>query len=677
MSSKRVGNQPKKPAKSDNPPSPQKPPPQKSVVTSKKDKISATPSKLFSNEQISNNIPKSLSSRIANIFFPTWLSNGYTASSIHLGLGSANFQRTTCLALSLILECTKNYLIYLYFYIEYKKSLEDIINNKPVDPTVLYNTLFKFSLSIIFYVGTQALSSALLRKFIDSLATAIKIHLTTTWIELGTYNGNNYLSLKKNERLDPALVISRDVSQFVTSTSELLYSFVSNLSSTLAAISIFWAVLDSQALFYCLSILIIIKVISHFIGLALKNLGHDQKALEEKHVTDLIDANKQSESIALSHGGSFETQTLAKYLQEALSLSNTISTLSGLIGFTTELAAFGSFALGMWFCFDKIVSGTLTLEDVRTIGISLNYMIAFAILSEKNIPLIVRSEVSYRGMQMMDSINKLWSEALKNRDENFTITKTEGIFSFKGIVKDPYGNVLYSTMSKPLRLESGKKYQIEGRSGSGKSSIIRAFAGIWPYVEGKLEIPEDTCFLPQNVHVRSSSTTLLEIIRYPNTSSATSKDIKEIRDLMILFELDPKLIGLLNICSWQEEQSTTKTTETVEAPNFFNTLSGGEKQRIAIISAIIKNPTLLVLDEATSAIDEKTSNIIDDTLAKRLPNSIILFIKHNADSSRNTTPRGDRAQKKTDAPSKKIAIKEVIFNCLPSPLNTISESEED
>lgn len=647
---------------------------QKSVSFSQKPVLSQV--SVFPSQGISSNVPKSLSSRIANIFSPTWLSNGYAASSIHLGLRSGNFERTGYLALSLILECTKNYFIYLYFYIEYKKSLEEVIDNKPVDSTALSIALLKFSISIISYVGTGVLSSAFLRKFIDSLATAMKIYLTKIWIEGGTYNGANYLQHEKDEHLEPSLVISRDVSLFVTSTAELLYNYVSNISSTIAAISIFWSVLDTEMLAYCLSILFAIKVLSSFIGASLKNIGHEQKKLEGKHTKVFSKVSNQSESIELCQGGSFETERLTKYLQEALTKSNLISNYAGLIGFTTEVTSFGSFALGIFFCFDKIVSGMLSLEDARTIGISINYIINFVMAYEKNMPLIVRSEVAYTEMQKMDSINNLWYAQIKKRDENFIITKTtDGSFRFEGIVKDPAGNILYSTMGKALKLEKGKRYQISGPSGSGKSTVIRAFAGIWPYVEGEndkkaiLDIPEDTCILPQIAYIHGSSTTLLDIIREPKTTKATREEILEIQKLMEKFGLDKKLTALLNISSWQE-----KDKKTVQARDFFSTLTVGEKQCIAIIKALIqKPPSLLILDEATSSINEDIKNNIDEEIVKRLPNSIILFIKHSNDSSRNVTPQSNRALKKLDVSSKKVTIKECGFGNFSPTLETISE----
>ncbi|MGH6989170.1 MAG: ABC transporter ATP-binding protein/permease [Stellaceae bacterium] len=129
----------------------------------------------------------------------------------------------------------------------------------------------------------------------------------------------------------------------------------------------------------------------------------------------------------------------------------------------------------------------------------------------------------------------------------------------------------------------GEAVIIVGPTGVGKSTLIRAIAGIWPFGRGKIRLGEGTAlFLPQRPYLPLG--TLAEALCYPNVHDGAPKE--RLAHLLVdfgLMELVPHL-------------------DTVD--NWAHRLSLGEQQRIGFARVMLSRPALVFLDEATSAVDE-------------------------------------------------------------------------
>jgi ABC-type multidrug transport system ATPase subunit len=169
-----------------------------------------------------------------------------------------------------------------------------------------------------------------------------------------------------------------------------------------------------------------------------------------------------------------------------------------------------------------------------------------------------------------------------------------------------------------LSLKANNVYHLVGQSGCGKTTVLKALVNNWPYTSGKVSYncaKEDIYFLPQQPCIPPNST-LRDIIAYPVTDyQGNIFNTSHIKELMTTFGLAEKA---------EELDAVGK--------NWANDLSGGEKQKIALIGAIIKHPKLLILDEATSAIDEVSRNNLHTTIRDELPETTIIFTDHNHNS---------------------------------------------
>lgn len=162
-----------------------------------------------------------------------------------------------------------------------------------------------------------------------------------------------------------------------------------------------------------------------------------------------------------------------------------------------------------------------------------------------------------------------------------------------------------------LKFEFGARYLIVGDSGSGKSSLISKIMGIKNNCiggQGIIYYPEnsDFEFISQQDYFPLNST-LKEIIFYP-------KNIEDNKMSQVI-----KLVEDMNLGQYDLDK----------IENWYTTLSGGEKKKIMLISAIIKNPNILILDEVFNGLDLKSISVLQTAIKDNLLQSIIISIEHN------------------------------------------------
>src|SRR5581483_9129041 len=134
-----------------------------------------------------------------------------------------------------------------------------------------------------------------------------------------------------------------------------------------------------------------------------------------------------------------------------------------------------------------------------------------------------------------------------------------------------------------VKVENGEKVLVAGESGTGKSTLVRAIAGLWPWGEGEITIrPGSKLFLmPQKPYIPLG--TLRRAATYP--MAAEDVDDKELRDVL-------ERVGLGHVIERLDEKDVF----------WDRILSGGEQQRLAFARLLLQRPDVVVMDEATSAL---------------------------------------------------------------------------
>ncbi|RWF77095.1 MAG: ABC transporter ATP-binding protein/permease [Mesorhizobium sp.] len=162
-----------------------------------------------------------------------------------------------------------------------------------------------------------------------------------------------------------------------------------------------------------------------------------------------------------------------------------------------------------------------------------------------------------------------------------------------------------------VEIEPGERVLVSGESGTGKSTLVRAVAGLWPWGGGSVDFHADSrlFMLPQRPYVPIG--TLRRAVAYP--APADNWTIAEINVALDKVGLDYLKGKIEEDAPWDQ------------------ILSGGEKQRLAFARLLLHSPDIIVLDEATSALDEKSQDKMMETVIHELPDVTIISVAHRAE----------------------------------------------
>ncbi len=173
-------------------------------------------------------------------------------------------------------------------------------------------------------------------------------------------------------------------------------------------------------------------------------------------------------------------------------------------------------------------------------------------------------------------------------------------------ISTPRQNILLKDINE--KFIHGEHYVIKGQSGLGKSTFLRALAGLWPFASGGVLLPakQSIMYLPQSPYMPIGK--LADAILFPDhVDAALESELVEILRACRLENLIPRLH---EEASWSEQ------------------LSPGEQQRVAFARVLLHKPDWIIMDESTSMLDLANENYLYQLLKTRLPHCSIVSVGH-------------------------------------------------
>ena len=160
-----------------------------------------------------------------------------------------------------------------------------------------------------------------------------------------------------------------------------------------------------------------------------------------------------------------------------------------------------------------------------------------------------------------------------------------------------------------VTVQLGEKVLVAGESGTGKSTLVRAIAGLWPWGEGEIELKSGAklFLMPQKPYIPLG--TLRRATTYPRAPE--DFDEKQVADTL-------EAVGLGHLVEKLDNEDAS----------WDRTLSGGEQQRLAFARLFLHAPDIVVMDEATSALDPESQTMLMTKLSERLPKTAIISVGH-------------------------------------------------
>lgn len=361
-------------------------------------------------------------------------------------------------------------------------------------------------------------------------------------------------------------------------------------------------------------------IVSIYILKRAKKLGHEGIKIRSKILAKVIEIIENIKCIRLLTNENFEKQKLRGLLNQFLKIDEdkekcTVKTFA-FQGFSFVL--FQGFCL--WWLFDGYQKGEVQIGDFALIlTINLSFVDYFRKVTQHLLDFADLLGNMHQGIKLIAA------PTVKENNSGYDVPLNEGEIVFNNVTFN-YSASVPLFQDKSVHIKAGEIVGIIGHSGSGKSTFINLLLRLYDVKSGNILIDQHNiehlsydCLrksisvVPQAPSLFSG--TLMENIRYGRTDASDLEVIEAAKQA----DIHDYILSL------------PQGYET-KIDSFGVKLSAGQRQRIAIARAVLKDARILVLDEAMSHLDTVTEGKIQNSLLKLITGKTTILVTHRPSS---------------------------------------------
>jgi vitamin B12/bleomycin/antimicrobial peptide transport system ATP-binding/permease protein len=445
-------------------------------------------------------------------------------------------------------------------------------------------------------------------------------HVLDRWISSGRYY---QLNLVPGDHQNPEYRVSEDLRLSCEAPVDFAAGILSAVLSAVTFIGVLWFIggtltvtlggrtLDIPGFLVITAIVyaVLASGAMAFIGRRFVAVSEQKNQTEAEYRYRLTRVREYGESIALLGGEGEERYGLDNAFQSVLARWRELVTQWMRTTIVSQTSSAFVPVLPILLCAPKYVAGSMTLGEVMqassafvTVQVAFNWLV-------DNYPRLADWTASARRLgSLLVSLDRLEQADREEGAGRITHGETDGMALRLRNVSVTLDDGSAVVNEADVDIARGEKVLVVGESGTGKSTLVRAISGLWPWGSGEILIQSNArlVLMPQQPYVPLGS--LRRAATYPQSPDEVDESV--IRQTLAD-------VGLGEFVDRLDEESRWE-----------DILSGGEKQRLAFARVLMQRPDIVVMDEATAALDPASQEQLMRLLLERLPEATVVSVGH-------------------------------------------------